>query len=210
MIFIKRILNNLLITITTVFAMTSFTASANSEPFLGEIQVMGNNFCPSGWTNAAGQLLPINQNQALFALLGTTYGGDGRTTFALPDYRSRISVGIGSGGNNIGSISLGERNGREAISGNLIPSHTHTATTVTMLNASSGRGKISVPTNAVLADDGADNIYNAEIPNVNLSSQAIASSTVIGAASNTAIDNMQPYQVLTVCIALEGLFPSRN
>lgn len=210
MIFIKRIVSKLLIIVVAAFGVSSFTANASSNPFLGEIQVTGTTFCPRGWVEANGQILPINQNQSLFSLLGTTYGGDGRTTFALPDYRSRTPVGIGTGTGNIGDISLGERSGRESITENIIPSHTHTATTNTMINASSGRGNTSLPTNAVLADDGADNIYNGETPNVNLSSQVITSATVIGAASNTPIDNMQPYQVLTVCIALQGLFPSRN
>lgn len=210
MIFIKKMLGALLIAMAATFGITSFATYANSNPFLGEIQVMGTNFCPRGWAEANGQILPINQNQSLFSLLGTTYGGDGRTSFALPDYRGRTPVGIGSGGSNIGDISLGERGGLESILDNIIPSHTHSATTTTVINASSERGVTSVPTNAVLADDGADKIYNAESPNVNLSTQAITSSTVIGAASHNGINNMQPYQTLTVCIALQGLFPSRN
>lgn len=206
----KRITNKLLVAIVAVSAFGGFTVNANNDPFLGEIQVMGTNFCPRGWAETNGQILPINQNQSLYSLLGTTYGGDGRTSFALPDYRSRTPVGIGFGGGNIGDISLGERGGREAISENIIPSHTHTATTTTMINASSGRGRTSVPTNAVLADDGADKIYNGEAPDVNLSNQVITSATVIGSASNAPIANMQPYQTLTVCIALQGIFPSRS
>ena len=203
-------LSTLLIAMAATFGIASFATYANSNPFLGEIQVMGTNFCPRGWTEANGQILSINQNQALFSLLGTTYGGDGRTSFALPDYRGRTPVGIGSGGSNIGDISLGERGGQESIFDNIIPSHTHTATTTTVINASSDRGRTSIPTNAVLADDGADKIYNGEVPDVNLSNQVITSSTVISAASHNGITNMQPYQTLTVCIALQGIFPPRN
>lgn len=210
MIFIKKMLSTLLIAMAATFGIASFATYANSDPFLGEIQVMGTNFCPRGWTEANGQILSINQNQALFSLLGTTYGGDGRTSFALPDYRGRTPVGIGSGGSNIGDISLGERGGQESIFDNIISSHTHTATTTTVINASSDRGRTSIPTNAVLADDGADKIYNGEVPDVNLSNQVITSSTVISAASHSGINNMQPYQTLTVCIALQGIFPPRN
>ena len=203
-------LSTLLIAMAATFGIASFATYANSDPFLGEIQVMGTNFCPRGWTEANGQILSINQNQALFSLLGTTYGGDGRTSFALPDYRGRTPVGIGSGGSSIGDISLGERGGQESVFDNIIPSHTHTATTTTVINASSDRGRTSIPTNAVLADDGADKIYNGEVPDVNLSNQVITSSTVISAASHNGINNMQPYQTLTVCIALQGIFPPRN
>jgi microcystin-dependent protein len=210
MIFINKNVSKILVTTFAFCLVGTFQANANSDPFLGEIQVMGSNFCPRGWTEANGQILPINQNQSLYSLLGTTYGGDGRTSFGLPDYRGRTPTGIGSGGSNIGNVLLGQRGGREAILGTFLPSHTHTATTTTTINASSGRGRTSVPTGAVLADDGADRIYSTEAPNVNLSSQAITSSTTVGAARNDEIDNMQPYQVVTVCIALQGTFPSRN
>jgi microcystin-dependent protein len=208
--FINKTTRKILVTTFAFCLVGAFQASANSDPFLGEIQVMGNHFCPRGWTEANGQILPINQNQALFALLGTTYGGDGRTSFGLPDYRGRTPTGVGSGGNNIGNILLSQRGGREAILGTFLPSHTHTAATTTTINASSGRGRTSIPTDAVLSDDGADRIYSTETPNVNLSTQAITSSTIVGAARNDAIDNMQPYQVITVCIATQGIFPSRN
>ncbi len=208
--YIGKITRNILLITVSFFLLASLQAKASSEPFVGEIQVVGFNFCPRGWANANGQILPINQNQSLYSLLGTTYGGDGRTSFALPDYRGRTPVGIGSGGSNIGNITLGERGGREAIVNDFLPSHTHTATTTTTIHASSGRGSTSLPTNAVLADDGADKIYSTEAPNVNLSNQAVVSSTTVSAASNGAINNMQPYQTVTVCIALQGLFPPRN
>ncbi|GAB5378715.1 MAG: tail fiber protein [Aliiglaciecola sp.] len=179
---------------------------ANADPMLGEIQVVGFNFCPRGWAAADGQILAINQNQSLYSLLGTTYGGDGRTSFALPDLRGRIAIGYSN------DIRLGSRGGAEQVSltaGN-IPRHTHTATTTSTLNASSASGRTASPDNAVLADDGRDEIYNSQAPDVTLASTAVSSTTTIGASGSQSVNNMQPSQVMTVCIALTGTFPPRN
>lgn len=186
--------------------MQASPASANADPMLGEIQIVGFNFCPRGWAAADGQILPINQNQSLYSLLGTTYGGDGRTSFALPDLRGRIGIGESS------DFRLGARGGQERVfpTSNNIPRHTHTATTTSTLNASTGRGRLASPDNAVLADDGRDDIYNSEAPDITLATSAISSTTTIGATNNQGVDNMQPSLVMTVCIATQGVFPSRN
>ena len=98
-----------------------------SEPFLAEIRIVGFNFAPRGWAFTDGALLPINQNEALFSILGTTYGGDGRTTFALPDLRSRVPVHVGGDGGDLRDWRLGERYGQQAVTLTLdeLPSHTH-------------------------------------------------------------------------------------
>lgn len=166
-----------------------------SEPFLAEIRIVGFNFAPRGWALCDGQLLPINQNQALFSLLGTTYGGDGRTTFQLPDLRGRTPVHPGANG-----VVLGQPAGEEThtLNANQIPTHTHT------LRASSQDGNQPVAAGAVLAASpvalysGPDNLV------------ALRAGTVANAGGNQAHDNMQPWLALNFCIALQGLFPSRN
>lgn len=185
----------------------SSKSQANADPMLGEVQYVGFNFCPRGWTQANGQILPINQYQSLYSLLGTSYGGDGRTSFGLPDYRGRTPIGL-AGSN----INLGQKGGSESITliTDNLPTHTHLATTVSTLHASSARGRLASPDMAVLADDGADRVYNNEAPDVSMADDALTSTTSIGPAGNHLINNMQPYQVLTACIALQGLFPSRN
>jgi microcystin-dependent protein len=184
----------------------SSASLATVEPLLGQIEFVGFNFCPRGWTKANGQILPINQNQSLFSLLGTTYGGDGRTTFALPDYRGRTPVGFD------GENRLGSRGGEEEVliaSANL-PAHTHEATTTTTLRASTDRGRVASPDNAVLADDGNDKVYIDASPDLTMADDALSSSTTISAAGDSPVNNMQPYLVVNACIALQGTFPSRN
>ena len=164
-----------------------------AEPFLAEIRIFSFSFAPRGWAMCNGQLLPINQNQALFSLLGTTYGGDGRVTFALPDLRGRAQIHQGSG------HTLGERAGEQAHTVNIneIPTHTH------VLNASSNTGDTPVPSNNVLAQ--ASNVYRAED---NLTSLNPAAVSNVGGSQ--AHENMQPYLTLNFCIALQGIFPSQS
>src|SRR3546814_1398233 len=118
------------------------------EPFLGQIMMVGFNFAPRGWALCQGQLLPISQNQALFSLLGTTYGGDGRTTFALPDLRGRCAIGMGQGPG-LANYTQGEMAGQENVTliSTQMPQHTHS------LAASSTNGTVSDPTNAVIANN---------------------------------------------------------
>lgn len=164
-----------------------------AEPFLSEIRIMSFVFAPRGWALCNGQLLPINQNQALFSLLGTTFGGDGRVNFALPDLRGRVPIHVGSG------HTLGERAGEQAhtLSISELPTHTH------MLNGSSGNGDVASPAGAFLAAAG--NVY---APASNL--VALDASSVAPAGGSQAHLNMQPFLVLNFCIALQGIFPSPN
>ena len=172
-----------------------------SEPFLAEIYMGGMNFAPRGYALCQGQILSISQNTALFALLGTTFGGNGQTTFALPDLRGRIPMGDGQGPGLTGRT-LGEVGGTETITllTNEIPAHVHT------LNAVTEAGNASVPTGAYLANTGAlDKEYrNAGTPT------AMNAAAISPAGGNQPHSNVQPYIVLTFYIALEGIFPSRN
>ena len=165
-----------------------------AEPFLAEIRLMSFVFAPKGWALCNGQLLPINQNQALFSLLGTTYGGDGRVSFALPDLRGRVPIEVGSG------HTLGERGGEQAHTLSIaeMPTHMH------VLQASSSSGNTPVPTGAVLADTPSQ-VY---APATNLTSLRPDSLTNVGGSQ--AHPNMQPYLTLSFCIALQGIFPSPN
>ncbi len=163
-----------------------------SEPFLAEISIFGFNFAPRGWAFCDGQLLPINQNQLLFALLGTTFGGDGRTNFALPDLRGRTPVHDGS------NFRLGSKAGTEkhVLNASQVPGHEH------RLRGASADGDAPLPTgNAIGAFN---NAFNA---GGNLT--ALGTGTV-GDVGVQGHENMQPFTVLNFCIALTGVFPSRN
>jgi microcystin-dependent protein len=164
-----------------------------AEPFLSEIRIFSFNFAPKGWALCNGQLLPINQNQALFSLLGTTYGGDGRVNFALPDLRGRVPTHMGSG------LTLGERAGEQAhtLSISELPTHTHTA------NASSTNGDTPFAANNVLAQ--ALNVYTGAS---NLTTLNPTEITNVGGSQ--AHENMEPYLTLNLCIALQGIFPSQT
>jgi len=164
-----------------------------AEPFLAEIRIMSFSFAPKGWALCDGQLLPINQNQALFSLLGTTYGGDGRVNFGLPDLRSRTPIHMGSG------HTLGERGGEQAhtLSISELPTHAHTA------QAASAASSTPIATNNVLAS--ANNVYG---PAANLTS--LSPTSVINVGGSQAHLNMQPFLTLNFCIALQGIFPSQN
>jgi len=171
-----------------------------SEPFLAEVRIVGFNFAPRGWAFCDGQILPINQNQSLYSLLGTTYGGDGRTSFALPDLRGRapIHVGRSNGGEH---HTLGQKSGEEThtLSSNEMPQHTHILEgTNTAGNPASG------PSGNVFANAGTD-VYNDP-----QSLTPMNSGVVLHTGGSQAHDNMQPYLALNFCIALQGLFPSRN
>lgn len=169
-----------------------------AEPFLSEIRVMSFVFAPKGWALCNGQLLPINQNQALFSLLGTTFGGDGRVNFALPDLRGRTPIHVGSG------HTLGERGGEQAHTLSIaeLPQHTH------VLNASTLAGDSQNPrfgtTGQILAQDPG----NAYGPAQNLT--ALNAGSAANAGGSQAHLNMQPFLTLSFCIALQGIFPSQT
>jgi microcystin-dependent protein len=171
------------------------------QPFIGEIFMSGFNFPPRGYAFCQGQILSIAQNTALFALLGTTYGGNGQTTFALPDLRGRVPMGQGQGPG-LSPRSLGEVSGSENVTliASQMPAHNH------LLKAVTEAGDVSVPTDAFLANTGAlDKEYKATGTQVSMNAQAISI-----AGGNQPHNNMQPYLVLNIYIALEGIFPSRN
>lgn len=166
-----------------------------AEPFLSEIRLFSFNFAPRGWALCNGQLLPINQNQALFALLGTTFGGDGRVNFALPNLQGRVPIHTGDG------HTLGERAGESAHTITIpeMPAHTHTA------QASPAAGTQNVPANNLVLAQRAAEIYHASS---NLGS--MSAGTISNAGGSQAHQNMQPYLTLNFCIALQGIFPSQN
>ncbi|RSK48136.1 phage tail protein [Hymenobacter rigui] len=176
-------------------------------PFIGEIMIAGFNYAPRGWAMCEGQILSIAQNTALFSLLGTTYGGNGQTTFALPDLRGRVPIHFNQGPG-LSYHSLGERSGAEThtLITTEMPAHIHTGSVA--LPCNTGQGTSNSPVGNVLAADGSG------LPQFH----GTANGTMGGAGSVTTNpaggsqphNNMQPYLALNFCIALEGIYPSRN
>jgi microcystin-dependent protein len=166
-----------------------------AEPFLSEIRLFSFGFAPKGWALCNGQLLPINQNQALFSLLGTTFGGDGRVNFALPNLQSRVPIHVGSG------HVLGEQGGEQAhtLSISELPTHTHT------LNASQTNGTTVIAVNNLLGATG-NQLYHAADNNL----AAMNPGMLANVGGSQAHLNMQPFLVLNFSIALQGIFPSPN
>src|SRR2546422_4423587 len=164
-----------------------------AEPFLSEIKIISWNYAPRGWALCNGQLLPINQNQALFALLGTTYGGNGQTTFALPNLQGRAPIHFGN------SHTLGEKAGETAhtLAIGELPAHTHTAV------GSDAGANTPNPTNAYWASGGQPAYSNA-------GSGPMSPQAVAPVGGGQAHENLPPYLVLNFCIALVGIFPSRD
>lgn len=165
-----------------------------AEPFLGEIRIMSFGFAPRGWAQCSGQLLPINQNQALFSLLGTSYGGNGQTNFALPDMRGRTPLHVGAG--LIQGQSLGEE--RHTLSQSEMPQHNHSVT------ATSANGNVATPANNFLANRQSDMF----VPAAHLEAMNTAACSSVGGSQPH--ENMNPFLVLNFAIALIGIFPSRN
>lgn len=167
-----------------------------AEPFISEIRIMSFNFAPQGWALCNGQLLPINQNQALFALLGINYGGDGRVNFGLPDLRGRTPIHVGSG------HTLGERGGEEnhTLIMSEIPTHTH------LININtSAAPNANTPANALLTS--APLGTNVAKEPANLQAMSNVATSIVGGSQ--AHLNMQPFLTLSFCIALQGIFPSQ-
>lgn len=170
-----------------------------SEPFLSEIKLMSFNFAPKGWAICNGQLLPINQNQALFSLLGTTYGGDGRQTFALPNLQGRVPMHMGNG------LTLGERAGEPShtLTVSELPTHSH------IVNGSPNNATVISPTGNYLATS-PGNDYVAPPESGGGGDTTLMPATLTTVGSSQPHDNMSPYLVLNFCIALQGIFPSQN
>ena len=166
-----------------------------AEPFLAEIRMMSFNFAPKGWSLCNGTLLPINQNQALFSLLGTTYGGDGRVTFGLPNLQGRVPIHTGGQGGH----TLGEVGGQQShtLSISEMPQHMH------VFNASQANATVPIPTGNFFG--ASNNMYSAA---TNLTS--ISPGTITNTGGSQAHSNTQPFLTISFCIALQGIFPSQN
>jgi microcystin-dependent protein len=188
------------------------------EVFLGTIQAFGFNFAPRGWANCSGQLLSIAQNSALFSLLGTVYGGNGQTTFGLPDLRGRTGLNMGQGPG-LSTYTLGEQAGTEntTLTAGNMPMHTHPATaTVGVQVAGTASNPANTPsaTNSYLGAGGtgpASAAIWSDALNSPVDMGGVTGSVTVGmAGNNLPLSLLNPYLVLNFCIALEGIFPSRN
>lgn len=194
------------------FIITVLFFSANSlfaqEHYIGEIRLSTYGFVPHGWMACNGQLLPIAQNQALFSILGTTYGGNGQTNFALPDLRGRVVVGSSN------NMFLGQRAGAESTTLNLLnlPAHSHVENVMVSssnatINVPTAGSSLATPVEVVNENQHSVLGYSTTSPNVTLSGTA---TTAAGSTTVTPINTMQPYIALSYIICLQGIFPSQN
>ena len=165
-----------------------------ADGFLSELRIFSFNYAPRNWTLCNGQLMPINQNQALFSLLGTTYGGNGQTTFGLPDLRGRLPMHVGNG------HTQGETAGEQAhtISMNEMPTHTH------FVQASGNAPNVQSPANNFFASNTGFTPYGGTI------NEQMAPSACTSVGGSQAHENMSPYLTLSICICIVGIFPSAN
>ncbi|MDF2384276.1 tail fiber protein [Nostoc ellipsosporum NOK] len=180
------------------------------EGYIAEIRMFAPNFAPRLWALCNGQILQINTNQALFSLLGTTFGGNGVQTFALPDFRGRTGVGVGTGSNGANSYTLGMQNGTTAttLTTANIPPHTHGNLTGTVTMGGNGTpGNAESPANAYFGNDGSTK-YDASNDNVTMAPAVV--SLAAGPGSVQPVNNMVPYLAINYIICLQGIFPSRN
>jgi len=170
-------------------------------PYVGELRIFAGAFAPSGWSFCEGQLMPISENQTLFNLIGTTYGGDGQSTFGLPDLRGRIPLHMGQGPGIANNYQIGEKAGVEEVtlSPTQIPSHSHA------MRGSSGNGSQSTPENNVLASSTLARLYTGNTPNL-----AMAPTSISATGNSQPHSNMQPYLCVNYIISLFGVFPSQN
>jgi microcystin-dependent protein len=180
-----------------------------SEPFLGEIKIIAWNFAPRGWAFCNGQLLPINQNQALFAILGTTYGGNGTTTFALPNLQGRVPVHVGEG------IVLGELAGEQShtLMSAEMPAHSHLlmadAQTPATSNTDTPASNTVLGQTAGVTNPGGQ-AYSVQMYNTPQSATMLAAQAIGSVGGSQPHQNLQPYLTLNFIIALQGIFPSQN
>ncbi|TXC74438.1 phage tail protein [Sphingorhabdus soli] len=178
-----------------------------SDPFLGQLALVGFTFCPRGWADANGQLLAIASNTALFSLFGTTYGGDGRTTFALPDLRGRVPIHLGQGPG-LSNYTQGQTGGVETTTMTVaqMPQHTHVASVQTAGPVMANHRRADGAAFGVTAD----NTYVR--PGTPVASYDMAAGTVVNAnaGSGQAQTNIPPYLTMRYCVATQGVFPSRN
>jgi len=181
-----------------------------STPFMGEIKIVSFGFAPKGWAQCNGQFMPINQNQALFSLLGTTYGGNGQVTFALPDLRGRVAMHIGNGhtqgeagGQEAHTIIMSEMaaHNHGAMGSNLNALTTGTAGVIPTSTKTFAQARVSLPNNQTTA---------AQIYGTGPVNRAMAASVITNTGGSQPHENRQPYSTLCFCIALQGIFPSQN
>lgn len=187
-----------------VMASAPASATCSADPLLGSICITAYNFCPRGYADTHGQLLSIAQNTALFSLLGTTFGGDGQVTFALPDLRGRVPRGVGQGPG-LPPVTEGEVSGQESVTLTTaqMPPHTHTA----QVNAVSSPGTADSPSGAMPAKSAAGVPYGTGAANTTMAAGAV---TVAAAGSGQPVGILNPYLGLRFCIATQGIYPSRN
>lgn len=197
----RRILTITLAIGMLLLAGSSASAQVGSEPYVGEILLVAFNFAPTGWAECQGQIMAISQNTALFSLLGTTYGGDGKTTFALPDLRGRTPIGAGQG-QGLQQYDLGQVGGEETVTLLLseMPAHTH------QVYGSGNVANLASPSGAIWATQSTLNIYSAA-PDSQMSPAAVSVTPNSPAQPH---DNLSPYLTLNYIIALQGIYPPRS
>ena len=213
----SKLLCSTLLTSSLVGGVSVSHVQAASEPFIAEVMWFAGNFCPRGWASADGQLMAINQNQALFSLLGTMYGGDGRTTFGLPDLRGRVAVNAGQGPGLI-DYRQGQKAGQEFTT--QVPAHSHslgngvTATLNANGSTASLENNVASPSGNMLANGQRAATYGPQptepADSVALHPSSVSVTGVTQSAGQTNVDIRQPTLALKACIALYGVFPSRS
>ncbi|MDO9286865.1 MAG: tail fiber protein [Aquabacterium sp.] len=183
---------------------TSAQATCSTEPIMGSVCIFAGNFCPRGYADAAGQTMAIAQNTALFSLLGTTYGGNGQTTFALPDLRGRAPIGVGTGPG-LSPVFDGQQAGQEnvTLTSAQMPVHSHSA----QLRGTATAGNTDSPANAVPAKLARSNIYSSGAADT---AMGVSTITIGTAGGSQPVSVRNPYLGVRYCIALEGIYPSRN
>lgn len=199
----RRLIRPLLVLATAWVASAPAQATCTAEPYLGSVCMTAANFCPRGYLEAAGQLVSIAQNTAVFALLGTTYGGNGQNTFGLPDLRGRAPIGQGQGPG-LSGVVQGEVSGAEQVTLTVaqMPAHSHSA----QLKGTASAGTTDSPAGAVPAKLARANNYSGGAADAAMGTSALA----VGiSGGNQPVPIRNPYAVLRYCIAMEGLFPSR-
>jgi microcystin-dependent protein len=196
-----------------LFCLIAKSSYAQVDPYIGEIRIFASNFAPQGWLKCEGQLIPIQQNVALFSILGTTYGGNGTTTFALPDLRQKVAVGFGQSPG-LSQYALGQTGGQESVTltANNIPAHNHSAP----IKVSSANATTSTPTTAsslAVAKQVVNTldrtVLKYDTTTTNTAIGTMKTSTT-GSANPTAINTVQPVTASLYCIAAQGIFPPRN
>jgi microcystin-dependent protein len=195
-----KTISSVLFASTTLLSAPAKEAAAGTDVYLGEIMWVPYTFCPRGSAEASGQLLPIATNTALFSLIGTAYGGNGRTTFALPDLRGRVAIHSGNG-TGLSSYTLGQKGGEEQVTltSDEMPAHNHT------INASAA-AEDTAAAGSILGSPQGKKIYDAP----NMASTTLASSAMSDVGGSQPHENRPPYLTLRACIATVGIYPSRD